>query len=52
MPDAGASRKRQISGRGIPSDLRPRTESSKRILEVEARTSGPWNGYARVINAA
>jgi hypothetical protein len=42
MPDAGASRKRQISGCRIPSHLTPgvSSEALKRILEAEAGNIG------------
>jgi len=39
MPDAGASRKRQISGQRIPSDLTTPAEPAS--PEVEAEASGP-----------
>jgi hypothetical protein len=53
MPDAGASRKRQISGCRIPSHLTTPgllIEALKRILEAEAGTSGPPMCYAGVAN--
>jgi hypothetical protein len=59
MPDAGASRKRQISARGFPSDLTP-DPSASNAFEADAGTPGrwagkrrrPWNCYVCVVNAA
>jgi hypothetical protein len=59
MPDAGASRKRQIPARGFPGDLTP-DPSASNAFEADAGTPGrwagkrrrPWNCYVCVVNAA